>query len=264
MVRIGATTVGGSRSRLRLRADPDGGWTLFGTVGIDRRTAGLSDVAHDPSRLLVAVWAAALERAGIRWTGAGGPVTLAPPRALVLAQVLSAPLDSMAMEINRRSLNIGAELLLQWAARSQGAGPALLTEHVRRVVGPAARVHLVDGSGLSEDNRMSPLTQMLYLARLPQLPGHQRFPLLLPANGTGTLRRLRYGMSRGVVHAKTGTLDDVAALLCDALARERVPLESGRDVLVVTSKILSRAEDRFDRRGQVQRTRGISHRTRAS
>jgi coenzyme F420-0:L-glutamate ligase/coenzyme F420-1:gamma-L-glutamate ligase len=39
--------------------------------------------------------------------------------------------------------------------------------------------------------------------------------------------------------------DDVAALLCEALARESVPLTSGRDVLVVTSKILSRAEDRF-------------------
>ena len=59
---------------------------------------------------------------------------------------------------------------------------------------------------------MSPLTQMLYLARYPQLPGNQRFPLLLPANGTGTLRRLRGGMARGVVHAKTGTLDEVATL----------------------------------------------------
>jgi D-alanyl-D-alanine carboxypeptidase/D-alanyl-D-alanine-endopeptidase (penicillin-binding protein 4) len=212
MVRIAATTVGGSRSRLVLRADPDGGWTLDGTVGIERRVAGLSAVAHDPSQLLVAVWSAALDRAGIRWIGGGGPVTLAPPRAEVLAQVESAPLDSVAMEINRRSLNIGAELLLQWAAGSQRNGPALLTAHVRQVVGPMARVHLVDGSGLSEENRMSPLTQMLYLARLPQLPGHQRFPLLLPANGTGTLRRLRYGMSRGVVHAKTGTLDDVATL----------------------------------------------------
>jgi D-alanyl-D-alanine carboxypeptidase/D-alanyl-D-alanine-endopeptidase (penicillin-binding protein 4) len=182
MVRIAATTVDGSRRRLSLQP------------------------------LLVAVWAAALERAGIRWINAGGPVTLGPPRSVVLAQVESAPLDSVAMEINRRSLNIGAELLLQWAAGSQSTGPALLTEHVRRVVGPMARVHLVDGSGLSEENRMSPLTQMLYLARLPQLPGHQRFPLLLPANGTGTLRRLRYGMSRGVVHAKTGTLDDVATL----------------------------------------------------
>lgn len=39
--------------------------------------------------------------------------------------------------------------------------------------------------------------------------------------------------------------DDVNALVCDALARQALPLESGRDVLVVTSKILSRAEDRF-------------------
>jgi len=103
--------------------------------------------------------------------------------------------------------------MLQFAAGNQLTGPGLLTQHVRQVVGPTARVHLVDGSGLSEFNRMSALTQMLYLARYPQFPGNQRFPLLLPANGTGTLRRLRGGgMARGVVHAKTGTLDHVATL----------------------------------------------------
>jgi hypothetical protein len=52
---------------------------------------------------------------------------------------------------------------------------------------------------------------MLYLARYPQMRGAERFPLLLPANGV-TLKGLRYGMGRGVVHAKTGTLDRVAAL----------------------------------------------------
>jgi D-alanyl-D-alanine carboxypeptidase/D-alanyl-D-alanine-endopeptidase (penicillin-binding protein 4) len=127
--------------------------------------------------------------------------------------VASATLDSIALEVNRRSVNIGAELMLQFAAGNQLTGPGLLTQHVKQVVGPTARVHLVDGSGLSEFNRMSARTQMLYLARFPQLPGNQRFPLLLPANGTGTLRRLRGGaMVRGVVHAKTGTLDRVATL----------------------------------------------------
>ncbi|CAN5689679.1 D-alanyl-D-alanine carboxypeptidase/D-alanyl-D-alanine-endopeptidase [soil metagenome] len=213
MVRIAATTVDGRRKRLSLRADPDGGWTLRGTVGVDRPSAGLSAVAHDPSQLLLATWSAALERAGIRWVNVGGPVMLAPRPAATLAQVSSASLDSIAIEVNRRSVNIGAELMLQWAAGNQLTGPGLLTEHVRQVVGPAARVHLVDGSGLSEFNRMSSRTQMLYLARYPQLPGNQRFPLLLPANGTGTLRRLRGGgMARGVVHAKTGTLDEVATL----------------------------------------------------
>jgi D-alanyl-D-alanine carboxypeptidase/D-alanyl-D-alanine-endopeptidase (penicillin-binding protein 4) len=180
---------------------------------MERRTAGLSAVAHDPSQLLIAVWSAALERAGIRWLDVGGPVLLAPRPATILAQVTSAPLDSIATEVNRRSVNIGAELMLQWAAGNQLTGPGLLTQHVRQVVGPEARVHLVDGSGLSPFNRMSSRTQMLYLARYPQIPGNQRFPLLLPANGTGTLRRLRGGgMVRGVVHAKTGTLDEVATL----------------------------------------------------
>jgi serine-type D-Ala-D-Ala carboxypeptidase/endopeptidase (penicillin-binding protein 4) len=212
LVRINATTVGGSRRRLRLVADSDGGWTLIGSIGIGTRTAGLSAVAHDPSSVLVYAWSAALERVGIRWqnrTSASVPVAGLPA---VLAKVESPPFDSVAVEINRRSLNIGAELVLQWAAASQTAGPSLLTQHVRDVVGSGAQVRLVDGSGLSELDRVSPLTQMLYLARYPQLRGAERFPLLLPANGIGTLRGLRRGMARGVVHAKTGTLDRVATL----------------------------------------------------
>jgi D-alanyl-D-alanine carboxypeptidase/D-alanyl-D-alanine-endopeptidase (penicillin-binding protein 4) len=212
LIRMNATTVSGSGGRLWLTPTADGGWTLNGSIGVYRRPLGFSAVAHDPSRLLAAVWASALERAGIRWLMPGGPIMQAPQARSILAQVESAPFDSVAVEVNRRSLNIGAELMLQWGAGSQTTGPALVTDHVRRVVGPAARVSLVDGSGLSELNRISPMTQMLYLARYPRLPGNERFPLLLPANGTGTLRRLRGGMGRGVVHAKTGTLDNVANL----------------------------------------------------
>jgi coenzyme F420-0:L-glutamate ligase/coenzyme F420-1:gamma-L-glutamate ligase len=39
--------------------------------------------------------------------------------------------------------------------------------------------------------------------------------------------------------------DDVPGLICAALARSGVRLETGRDALVVTSKIVSRAENRF-------------------
>jgi D-alanyl-D-alanine carboxypeptidase/D-alanyl-D-alanine-endopeptidase (penicillin-binding protein 4) len=212
LVRMSATTVGGTRRRLTLTADLDGGWTLGGTIGIYSRIAGLSAVAHEPSSVLGYSWAAALERVGIRWVNRNASAPVWPGLPKVLAKVESAPFDSVALEINRRSLNIGAELVLQWAAASQTSGPALLTQHVREVVGPRAQVRLVDGSGLSELDRVSPLTQMLYLARYPQLRGAERFPLLLPANGIGTLRGLRYGMARGVVHAKTGTLDRVATL----------------------------------------------------
>ena len=211
LVRMNATTVGGRRSRLSLRANNDGGWTLVGTIGIDSRRYGISAVAHDPSAVLGYAWAAALERAGVRWVKRTEPPANWPALPTVLAKVESPPFDTVAVEINRRSLNIGAELVLQWAAASQTAGPSLLTQHVRDVVGPQARVHLVDGSGLSELNRVSPLTQTLYLARYPQLRGAERYPLLLPANGLG-MRGLRYGMAKGVVRAKTGTLDRVATL----------------------------------------------------
>ncbi len=211
LVRMSATTSGGKRRRLVLIADSDGGWTLGGTIGMYARPAGISAVAHEPSSVLAYAWAAALERAGIQWINRNAPPPAWPGLPAVLAKVESAPFDSVAVEINRRSLNIGAELVLQWAAASQTSGPALLTQHVREVVGPRAQVSLVDGSGLSELDRVSPLTQMLYLARYPQMRGAERFPLLLPANGV-TLRGLRYGMGKGVVHAKTGTLDRVAAL----------------------------------------------------
>ena len=212
LVRMSATTVGGSRRRLALTANNEGGWTLSGTIGINSRVAGISAVAHDPVSVLGYAWAAALDRAGIRWENRTAPPATWPALPSVLAKVESPPFDSVAIEVNRRSLNIGAELLLQWASASQTSGPQLLTQHVRDVVGAQARVHLVDGSGLSELDRISPLTTMLYLARYPQLRGAERFPLLLPANGVGTLRGLRYGMGRGVVHAKTGTLDRVATL----------------------------------------------------
>lgn len=212
LVRMSATTVGGSRRRLVLTADPDGGWTLGGTIGIGSRAAGISAVAHEPASVLGYAWAAALDRAGIQWVNRSSPPVVGPGVPGVLAKVESPPFDSVAVEINRRSLNIGAELVLQWAAASQTSGPSLLNQHVRDVVGPQAQIRLVDGSGLSELDRVSPMTQMLYLARYPQLRGAERYPLLLPANGIGTLRGLRYGMGKGVVHAKTGTLDRVATL----------------------------------------------------
>jgi D-alanyl-D-alanine carboxypeptidase/D-alanyl-D-alanine-endopeptidase (penicillin-binding protein 4) len=212
LIRMNATTVGGTRRRLTLIAHPDGGWTLGGTLGLYARPAGISAVAHEPASVLAYSWAAALERVGIRWVNRNVPSSSGAGLPSVLAKVESAPFDSVAVEINRRSLNIGAELVLQWAAASQTLGPSLLTQHVREVVGPRARVRLVDGSGLSDLDRVSPLTQMLYLARYPQMRGGERFPLLLPANGIGSLRNLRQGMARGVVHAKTGTLDQVATL----------------------------------------------------
>ena len=131
----------------------------------------------------------------------------------VLAEVTSQPFDSVAYDINRRSLNIGAELLLSWAA-GPGDGPEQLTEHVQQVAGVSGGVNLVDGSGMSHEDRVTPATFVYYMANFSNTPAGRNFPALLPANGQGTLARLAGGLpAQGVVRAKTGTLSGVSTLV---------------------------------------------------
>ena len=213
MVTVTATTRSGRRSRLALRPRAGGGWVVTGTIGVRATPRRLTAVTRDPRAVLSAVWGSALRRAGIVWNPSpfiGAPPTGGPQ---VLAEVSSPSLDSLASEINRRSLNLGAELLLQWAGGRDRA-PALLTDHVRQVVGSSDGVYLVDGSGLSYDDRVTPHTFVTYLAKFPTTPAGRNFPMLLPANGSGTLHRLNSGFPGvGVVRAKTGTLGRVSTVV---------------------------------------------------
>jgi len=85
---------------------------------------------------------------------------------------------------------------------------------VREVTGVEDGVRLVDGSGLSAEDRVTPMTFVYYLARFPETAAGRNFPKLLPANGVGTLRPIGWGLpAPGVVHAKTGTLGDVSTLV---------------------------------------------------
>ncbi|MEP7227827.1 MAG: D-alanyl-D-alanine carboxypeptidase/D-alanyl-D-alanine-endopeptidase [Gemmatimonadales bacterium] len=213
LVSVTATTAGGRRSRLRLRPRSGGGWVVTGTIGVRAAPRRLTTVTRDPEAVLGAVWATALRRAGIVWDQAGKSQTPLDASLKVLAEVASPPLDSLASEINRRSLNLGAELLLQWAGGPVD-GPAHLTAHVQEVTGQAGGVYLVDGSGLSYQDRVSPSAFISYLVKFPATAAGQNFPQLLPANGTGTLRRLNSGFpGEGVIRAKTGTLGTVSTLV---------------------------------------------------
>lgn len=210
-----ARTVQGRRNRLTLRSAPNGRWILAGTIGRSAGTRSLTAVAGTPQALLEASWRHALHESGITWEPSPG--IGAPTQALVrevLAEVSSQPYDSIAAEVNARSSNLGAELLLRWAAGSDaGVAARRLTEHVHQVTGDVAGVRLVDGSGLSEDDRASAWSFAAYLARFPFLAGGQNFPSLLPANGQGTLRTLANGLpAPGVLRAKTGTLGNVASV----------------------------------------------------
>jgi len=155
LVKVTARTVEGRDQRLTLATLPDGTWELSGTLGRWSRIAGVSTIAERPELVLREAWGAALARAGIRWVRDLPSRPSMLDRPAVLAAIESAPFDSLAMMVNRRSLNIGAEALLRWA---DGSGDAAkrLTRHVEDVVGPQASVKLLDGCGLSPADRVSP------------------------------------------------------------------------------------------------------------
>jgi len=103
--------------------------------------------------------------------------------------------------------------LLQWAA-GRDQGPFQLMSHVQAVIGPAQGLHLVDGSGLSYEDRATAASFVSYLAKFPATTAGRNFPQLLPSNGTGTLRDLNTGFpASGVVRAKTGTLGRVSSVV---------------------------------------------------
>ncbi len=213
LVTVTAKTRSGRRSRLVLSRRSDGGWVVGGTIGVRAAPRRLTTVVSDPKVVLNAVWSSALAQAGISWNRVPRKGFATEAEQRILAEVASPTLDSLASEINRRSLNLGAELLLQWAGGRTGA-PERLTEHVRKVTGSTDGVYLVDGSGLSYEDRVMPAAFITYLAKFPGTAAGQNFPQLLPANGTGTLRRLNTGFpAEGVVRAKTGTLSQVSTVV---------------------------------------------------
>ncbi|HEX9893016.1 MAG TPA: D-alanyl-D-alanine carboxypeptidase, partial [Gemmatimonadales bacterium] len=215
LAELKARTVSGRRSRLAFRQMPNGRFTITGSIGIRARPRIWRGPSTNPQAVLEASWGAALTQAGIEWVrapGIGGEGTAAG--RMTLAEVISAPFDSIASEVNTRSLNIGAEAMLRWAAGPVPGAAQRLTDHVREVIGDPMGVTLVDGSGLSYDDRASPWAFVTYLARFPSTPAGRNFPLLLPANGSGTLRKLTNGLpGPGVVRAKTGTLGNAATLV---------------------------------------------------
>ncbi len=211
LVTVEARTVAGRTNRLTIRSRGDG-WVVSGTIGERATARRYSFVAHDPAAVAEAAWFEALRRAGIEWdrnadTGEGSGATR------ILAEVASPTFDEIAEEVNRRSVNVAAELMLRWGGGTKGAAD-LLEQHVRDVTGLKTGIHLVDGSGLADANKVAPVVFTSYLAAFPRTPAGRDYPLLLPANGTGTLRRLGTSeIEGGVVRAKTGSINNTSTLV---------------------------------------------------
>ena len=165
-----------------------------------------------------------LAREGIR---VAGPVSqaAAAPGSRALAKVSSPPVAEIVQWMLMESNNVIAENLARQVAIATGAqasfsGAAAAELKVLRQAGVASGISLVDGSGLSPDDRIAPdaLVRIIQLAAAgsPQLrPAITGLPV---AGFAGTLAPggSVFGPTGnaglGVVRAKTGNLSTVAAL----------------------------------------------------
>ncbi len=133
----------------------------------------------------------------------------------------SPPLSDVITSINKFSNNLMTRhLLLTLGAESAGP-PATVEKGVAAVNSwlqaqgiDASRMHMVNGSGLSREARVTPafMTEVLQAGyRSLWMP---EFVSSLPLNGLdGTMRnRLRGESQRGRMHIKTGSLDGVAGV----------------------------------------------------
>jgi serine-type D-Ala-D-Ala carboxypeptidase/endopeptidase (penicillin-binding protein 4) len=146
-----------------------------------------------------------------------------------VARYASPPLREVIDVVNKRSHNLYAEALLKTIGAlapviddgdvpgSTGAG----LRRARHIWGAAgvdtARARLVDGSGLSRHNLVTPRMTAALLRHMwlhPDADVRDAFIGSLPVGGIdGTLQsRFRHGITRGQVRAKTGTLSGASAL----------------------------------------------------
>jgi D-alanyl-D-alanine carboxypeptidase/D-alanyl-D-alanine-endopeptidase (penicillin-binding protein 4) len=160
-------------------------------------------------------------------TVAGDPYTgTAPSGAATVGSVSSPPLAAIVEQMLLESNNVIAENLARHVAIATGhpasfAGAAAAETAVLTRLGVKTGLTLVDGSGLSPEDKIAPaaLVQLLALAASPQHPGLRAAVTGLPVAGfAGTLSQGESvfgdigGSARGVVRAKTGNLSTVAAL----------------------------------------------------
>ncbi|MCL6536849.1 MAG: D-alanyl-D-alanine carboxypeptidase/D-alanyl-D-alanine-endopeptidase [Armatimonadetes bacterium] len=138
----------------------------------------------------------------------------------LLAEHLSPPLHEVVALINKPSDNLITEITLKTlgkeirGAGTTAAGVQVLREFLQSAGLEMGAVHIVDGSGLSRINGVSPENFVRLLEYMHRSPHAEAFRESLPVYGVdGTLRnRLRGTPVQGNGYAKTGSLNRVSSL----------------------------------------------------
>jgi D-alanyl-D-alanine carboxypeptidase/D-alanyl-D-alanine-endopeptidase (penicillin-binding protein 4) len=217
------TRAAGTPSKLVVdRASRDGGGEavrLTGAMPLGADAQVFRRAVGDPALYAGAVLEMQLEAVGIAVDGGvrrGRP----PAGARELLAFEGQPLGQLVELFVKWSNNTIAETLLKDMGRAASGGPgtwengrAAVRASLARLGVDTAGLVLVDGSGLSRDDRVTPrtLVEALRVARASFRFGPELVAALPIAAGDGTLERRAAGAA-SAVRAKTGLLDGVTGL----------------------------------------------------
>jgi D-alanyl-D-alanine carboxypeptidase/D-alanyl-D-alanine-endopeptidase (penicillin-binding protein 4) len=186
---------------------------------VDRARVGRV-TTRTPALAAAAAFRHALRKAGI---SVPGPIRTTPADdwSEVLANVSSPTLAAMLRFMDRESDNFTAEMLLKQLGLTElgrgtsAAGAAVVTQALTEAGVPMTGVRIVDGSGLSQLDRLTAtaLGSLLKIAWADPIVGPALLASLPVAGVNGTLQhRLLKPPARGHVVAKTGTTDVASSL----------------------------------------------------
>jgi serine-type D-Ala-D-Ala carboxypeptidase/endopeptidase (penicillin-binding protein 4) len=208
-----------------LRGEPSSNYAwdpfLEGTLSalaFNRGETGSEKVPHAPAAFAARRLWAALKADGVSIHGPSGEAST-PAGAVQLAQVQSPTVTQLLGLMLPPSDNFFAEMLVKdlgamyGGAGTTAAGAAVVTKVISTLLG--IHPHVVDGSGLSEEDKTSPYQVTDLLVELAATPfGALLRNSLAVAGHSGTLElRMRGTRAAGNCQGKTGTLTGVSNLV---------------------------------------------------
>lgn len=232
-----ATTATGGRASIRVDRTYDGPIVVEGRIARGNAPVWRAVPVADPARYAAAVFHEVLEERGIRVRGrirserAAGRSLVRPgaihapafataegPR--VLAVHTSPPLLDILAIVNQRSHNLFAEQVLRVLGReladdgTAAGGASVIADFLEEDVGVETEgIRILDGSGLSVLNRVTPASVLALLGHMAESTMADAYLATLPAAGTTRgFRRMASTPAEGNLRAKTGTINHVSAL----------------------------------------------------
>jgi D-alanyl-D-alanine carboxypeptidase/D-alanyl-D-alanine-endopeptidase (penicillin-binding protein 4) len=226
--RVITSEAGGTANVQVSRAEGSRQLRVWGRIPAGGSAEARSLAVDDQARFAASALYDALVRRGVSISGKAvvchrrAGEQLPPPGAagFELARHVSPPLADLLTVINKESQNLHAEMLLTEVGRrygregSRAAGLEELTRFLGEAGVPSSEVRLVDASGLSMLDMVTPRAMTMLLAHMYRSPRREVWLNSLAVAGEeGTLRqRFREYPEAKTIRAKTGTLSRVSAI----------------------------------------------------